>query len=218
VSSRLLPSLNAGLSFYHYDRYLGDEKTFSSDNYSLYVKAAIYPDLSASLSTSYIISDTLRQVVDDDDLEGVFRNQKAFNSRMDVTAKLHRKLTGYLTYNYNIKDDEISGKAESANGIITLSYQPSDLLAMQGSYRAFFFDSTAPNVLSGSMELFLLRTSKSRLTLKAAYSQDDTQTINTFGMLGSWNISDYLSLTTSGNYFLGQDSFYSFNANLSMRL
>ena len=98
-----------------------------------------------------------------------------------------------------------------------MSYRPSDILNLSTTYSAYFLDSDRSNELNASMELYLLRTYKSRLSLYANHTQAD-DTIDSFRMIGSWDISDYFTFSGSGNYSMAERNVYSFNLNLAMRL
>jgi hypothetical protein len=98
-----------------------------------------------------------------------------------------------------------------------LNYRPSDILSLQAGYSAFFLDDARTNGWFTSMEYWLLRTSKTRLSFYARHLQAK-ETQDAFRMIGSWNISDIFTFTTSGNYSFGPVDVYTFNASLSMRL
>jgi hypothetical protein len=216
VSTNPLPSVNVSLGYTHNDRYADDAKIFTSDAYSLYSKFAIYPDLTTSLSTSYAISDVLIEDADSDD-EASFVNNKSFSARADLSARLYRNLTAYVASNYNNNDNELNGKSETGNATFTLNCRPSDILNLQASYNTFFLEDERSDGLSANMELYLLRTYKSRLSFYASHTQSDN-TVDSFSVVGSWDISDYLTLTTNGTYSMGLANIYSFYVNLSMRL
>jgi len=82
----------------------------------------------------------------------------------------------------------------------------------------FFLDDDRSDALTASMELYLLNTSKSRLSLYASHTQAD-ETFDDFRVIGSWDISDYLSFTGNGNYSMApaRDT-YSFYLSLALRL
>jgi hypothetical protein len=88
---------------------------------------------------------------------------------------------------------------------------------LRSSYTAFFLDDDRTNSLSASVELYLLRTYKSRLSLYVNHARADESTTN-IRVIGSWDISEFLTFSTSGNYNISSKDTYSFNASLSMRL
>ena len=215
VATNPLPSLSLSVAYTRNDRYEDKEKTYGADTYSLYTKLAIYPDLNASFTASYTDSDTL----DENDTSGeeIFVNTKSITTRTDVTARLYRHLTAYATVNFNTLDNDIIGKRKNANTSCSLNYRPSDILNFQVSYDAFFLDNDRQNALAASAELFLLRTYKSRLSFYASHIQAE-ETLDNFSMIGSWDISDYFSLTTSGSYNMGPTDAYSFYVSLALQL
>ncbi len=214
VSTRPLPSVNFSLGYTHNDRYEDKDKTYKADTYSLFAKASIYPDLSVSLNNSYSVTDTLDRA----SAEGSFVNNKTLTSRLDITARLHRYLTAFGTGNYSTTDNEETGKRENANATFTLSFRPSDLLSLSSSYAAFFLDDERSNAFTATMELYLLRTNKSRVSLLANHIQAD-ETSDSFRVIGSWDISDYFSFTGNGSYNMNptRDT-YAFYLSLAMRL
>ena len=99
-----------------------------------------------------------------------------------------------------------------------MSFRPSDLLSLSSSYSAFFLDDERSNAFTASMELYLLRTNKSRVSLFANHIQAD-ETSDSFRVIGSWDISDYFSFTGNGSYNMNptRDT-YAFYLSLAMRL
>ena len=209
-----LPAASVSVGLTHNERFSDNEEIFRSDGISIYSKLRLYPDLTASLSSSFTISDTLQY---DDSDNGFFVQDKGLSSRLDITARLYRSLTGFLTVNQSTSVNEVTGDSETTSMVYRLNYRPSDLLAMQASYSDFFGDDERSSALSGSIEVYLLRTYKSRLSLLATHVQSDSVSDN-FRMIGSWDVSDFFTLTTSGTYNISDVSNYSFQVNLSMRL
>jgi hypothetical protein len=197
-------------------RYLDEEKTFSIDTYSLSTNLAIYPDLTSAMSVSYSESDVLVKGAGPGDKDA-FVNTKSISSRIDASARLYRSLTAFLEANYNTADNDLVGSNETARSVFSLNYRPSDIMNLRSSYTAFFLDDDRTNSLSASVELYLLRTYKSRLSLYVNHARADESTTN-IRVIGSWDISEFLTFSTSGNYNISSKDTYSFNASLSMRL
>lgn len=207
--------MNVSYGLTHNERTIDDNKTYEADTFSLYSKLVIYPDLTASLSSSYTESDTL--VLDNESDESFFVNNKSFTTRLDIVAKLYRSLTAFVTANQSNSKNEIRGRSQSSDTTFRVSYRPSDILALQSSYTMHFGDDDRTDSLASSIELYLLRTYKSRLSFFANHIQAD-DTVDNFRVIGSWDISDYLSLSTNGNYSMGETDNYTLNINLAMRL
>jgi len=214
VSTTPLPSLSFSMGYTHNDRYADEEQTYKSDTYSAFARFAIYPDLAASLNATYSISDTLTDLPDE---ESVFVNAKSLSIRSDLSARLYRNLSAFASVDYSQSETDITDKTNNLSTSVTLSYRPSDIMNMSTTYRAYFLDNDRTNDLSASMELYLLRTYKSRLSLFVSHVQAET-TLDNFRVIGSWDISDYFTFTGSGNYSMGDRDVYSFNVNLAMRL
>ncbi len=141
--------MNLSLGYTHNDHYADKDKTYKSDTYSLFAKASIYPDLSVSLNNSYTVSDRLTE--DPESSEESFVNNKTFSSRLDITARLHRYLTAYVSGNYSKRDNEETGKSrECASDGCTLNYRPSSMLSLTSSYNSFFLDDDRSNALTAS--------------------------------------------------------------------
>lgn len=215
ISSRPLPSVNLTLGYTHNDRYINDEKDFLSDVISLYGKFRIYPDLTTSVSTSYTVSESWIELPDSG--QTIIANSETLSTRIDVTARLRRSLTAFVTLNQSISDTELSGQRDSGNLTFRLNYRPSDLLALQGSYTTFLGDDNRVDTYNVGGEIYLLRTYKSRLSLQANHIVSN-DTIDNMRMIGSWDISDYLTFTGSGNYTIGPIDSYSLLVNLSIKL
>ena len=204
------------MAYTHNDRYADSDKTNTSDTYSLFTKASIYPDLSVSLNNSYTESDDLQR----DPLSGdeSFINTKTLSSRLDITARLHRYVTAYGSGDYSKRDNEKTGEQENARGTFSVNYRPSSMLSVTSQYSAYFLDDDRSDTLTASMELFVLNTNKSRLSLTASHTQAD-ETFNDFRVIGNWEISDYLSFTGNGNYSMAPErDTYSFYLSLALRL
>lgn len=216
VSTRPLPSLNFSMAYTRNDRYIDKDKTNTSDTYSLFTKASIYPDLSVSLNNSYTESDDLQR--DPESGDETFVNTKSFTSRLDITARLHRYLTAYASGDYTTRDNERTGKRENAKATCSVNYRPSSMLSLTSNYSAFFLDDDRSDALTASMELYLLNTYKSRLSVTASHTQAD-ETFNDFRVIGNWDISDIFSFTGSGNYSMAPSrDTYNFYLSLAMRL
>jgi len=216
IATRPLPSLNFSVAYTHGDRYVDDEKTNTTDTYSLFAKASIYPDLSVSWNNSYANSDDLKRGTGSGD--EVFVNTKTLSSRLDISARLHRHLTAYVSGDYGKRDSEETGIDENARATFTVNYRPSSRLSVSSTYGTFFLDDDRSDALSASMELFILNTNKSRLSVISSHTHSD-ETFHDFRVIGNWDISDYFSFTGNGNYSMAPSrDTYSFYLSLAFRL
>lgn len=210
VSTIPLPTMNVTFGATRSERFSGTQKTDTTDQYSVYTKAQIYPDLTANLTLTQRYNDTL-------DSDAQFVRTSSFSSRLILTARLFEPLTAELTSDYNNRDREGEEKSETASERLNLLYRPSDLLALTGSYTTFLLDSENSDILLATMDLALLRTNKARFNLIYSFRQADN-TLNSFALTGSWDISHNLALQTQANYTISEVSIYNFFASMSLRL
>lgn len=209
VATHPMPRLDVSFGSTRNERYIGDQKTFSTDRFNLSTKALIYPDLTADWYLTYSESETLVE-------EGLYRDSTSFSSSLEFNAQLYRDLSAdFLTSYINTENDNRSN--ESASARLSLHYRPSDLLSLRGTYATFFLDSDASDELGLNLALTLLRTDKTRLVFNALHNQAETR-IDTFGLNGSWTISRYFTMLARGNYRVAARNAYSFQVSLSFRL
>ena len=213
VATIPLPSMHMVFSVTHNERYEGDQQTATGDKYSLSTKAQIYPDLSADLS----FSQNNGEQVDND---GVVTDTSAFSTRLNLNAQLLKGVTADLTTSYLRSEKEsenVSGSTnlDYADMTLRLLYRPSDLLAVHGAYTTYFLDSATVDSYSLGMNLGLLRTDKTRLTLTADHQQAQTISDN-LTLKGSWDISRSMSMLVRGSYTTGDNDIYDVMATLSL--
>jgi outer membrane usher protein FimD/PapC len=90
-------------------------------------------------------------------------------------------------------------------------------LSLRGGYSTYFLDNDRSDRLDLNLNLQLVNNQKTRLTFTATHTQSDRTTDN-IGLVGSWDISRNLSLSTLANYRFAQQSVYNFLINLSLWL
>jgi hypothetical protein len=212
VATAPLKTLRVSLGATRTETYIGDEKTATSDTYTVTTSATIYPDLQASWNLSQFDTQSF-------DSEGQTTNTTTNTSRFQLNARLTKKLIADLTLNYTdrkAESDDFSENTESSSARVNLQYRPSDLLALRGNYVTNFtgdkVDSWNVNV-----DLGLLRTDKARLTMNLNHRQAE-QTSDRIYLNGSWDISKNLSLITKANYTITDVSFYAFEFQMNLRL
>jgi outer membrane usher protein FimD/PapC len=88
---------------------------------------------------------------------------------------------------------------------------------LRGGYTTYFLDNDNTDRLDLNLNLQLINNQKTRLTLTATHTQSDRTTDN-IGLVGSWDISRNLSLSTQANYRIAQRHVYNFLINLSLWL
>lgn len=218
VATTPLPTTNVTLGITQTERFTGDQKTDETLRYSLTTAATIYPDLNASLFLTWLDGKRypLREPDADPGIDPEVDETTTFTSRLNLNARLTRQLIADLIANYRTSE-RTTGDSETADATLNLQYRPSTLLLVRGFYTAYLLDSTQEDVLGGGFDLALLRTRKTRLTLTYSVVQAD-ETSQNFGLNGSWDISQNLSLQTQGNYIMSEADFYSIQASLNLRL
>lgn len=214
VATIPLPTMNMTFGVTQSERYTGDTLTDETLRYSLTTAAAIYPDLNASLFLTWL--DSQRRLPDTGDGVENLDESSTFTSRLNLNARLTRKLTADLIANYRTTDRE-TAVAETADVNLNLQFRPSALLLMRVFYTAFLLDSALGDVMGAGFNLALLRTYKTRLNLNYSFVRAE-ETSQNIGVTGSWDISRHLFLNTRANYILAESDFYNLQVSLNLRL
>jgi hypothetical protein len=205
-----LPALSVTFGATRSDNFTGGRKTRTTDRYSLVSRGRIYPDLTAVWSLSLTENETF----DSGDSVG---DSTTLSNRLNLNARLYRNLTSDLVISWRQIETE-GDSSQTADANLSLRYRPSDFLGLRGTYTTTFIsDTPRPDRFSLGLDLQLVNTQKTRLTLNATHTQAD-QTSDNFALFGSWEISRNLSLLTRGSYTMAVRNAYSFQASLSLRL
>jgi len=215
VATIPLPSMHVVFAVTRNERFDGALQTEATDRYSLSTKAQIYPDLSSDLSFSQANTEQTAR-------SGSTANISTFSSRLNLNALLLKGLTADFTTSYLNREQDGDGETENqkiknADMTFGLLYRPSDLLALHGSYTKYLLDSKSQDTYTINLNLGLMRTDKTRLTLLATHRHADT-TSDSFTLNGSWDISQKLSMVTRASYTIGNSDVYNFMANLTLAL
>ena len=138
------------------------------------------------------------------------------SNSLRFNAQLYRYLSAdFLTsYSHSKTDTDTS---QFGDAILNLRYRPSEILSLRGGYTTYFLDNDNTDRLDLNLNLQLINNQKTRLTLTATHTQSDRTTDN-IGLVGSWDISRNLSLSTQANYRIAQRHVYNFLINLSLWL
>jgi hypothetical protein len=209
VSSLPLPTLNVTFGATRIERYLGDEKTQTSNNFNLSTAAQVYPDLSSALYLSYNNAQIL-------DSERELTSADSYSARWTLNARINRALTSDLTNNY-FHSENRSGVSSSSDSTLTMLYRPSPYLSLSATGTKFWTGAGGTDSLAMSLNLWLLRTEKTQLNFRYNLVQADSST-NNFNLDWSWTISQHLYLQTKFNYTSAQTDIYFIESLLSFRL
>jgi len=209
MTSLPLPTLNLSFGVTRTERYIDDLKTRASDNYSLTSAAQIYPDLSASLNLNYREAESL-------DSDGNLLTSDSYGTRLDLNARLTRSLIADLTTDYFFSESDTGGLS-SARSTLNLLYRPSDVLSLNLAGTKAWTEAGGTDSASLNLNLWLLRTQKTRLNFRYSRFQATTAS-DSFRLDWSWNISKAWYLQTKFNYTQAEQYRYSFDAFLSFRL
>jgi hypothetical protein len=209
VTSVPLPTLSFNFGATRTDRYLGDVKTDTSNNYSLLSTAQIYPDLSAALFANYRNGESL-------DTSGDLTSTDSYNGRLTINARFNRALTSDLTTNYQRTESD-TRETSNSDATLSLRYRPSDLLSLTATGTKFLTGPEASDILGLGMDLRFLRTAKTQATFRYNFLQAE-ETVNRFGLDWTWDISRALYLQTKANYSMAESDTYTIEAYLSFRL
>ena len=208
VSTIPLKTMRVSLGATHRENYIGDQITQFGNSYSLTTRARLYPDLNGVLSFFYGKSQQL------DNNSGFFVGRKSFSSRLDLVAQLTHSLTSELVTRYNRTDNERAIN-EAGDAELSMTYRPSDLLALNGRYSRDLLGEELKDSLNLGVNLAVLRTQKVRQDLVASYSQAETSG-ESFNLQGSWLISPNLTFKDDAILTVGTTTIYSFHVSLAL--
>ncbi len=186
-----LDTLDVSTGVTRNETYEGGTKTATTDSYSIYTTAALFPDLNAGLDLVYTSADNLSSGT----------NTDSYNSRLNLTARLTPRITVDFYGGYIVSKSD-TGDTDSTDTNLNLSWRPSDVL----SFRASGYSNWASghdNTRGGSLTIAWAATEKTQLSFgySYAYSTVTTQTYNAFW---SWRISRYLSTNVNGSYKIAE--------------
>lgn len=210
VLTNPLPTLNVTLGTTRTDRYEDDEKTGINTGYNLVASARIYPDLNASLFTSYNENENREN-------DGSSTTSHVWSTRLDLNARLLPSLTADLIANNRQSGGDAGPGTSSTDTTLSLRYRPSELLSLRLTGTRVWSGLDAPDVLTANLDLALVRTQKTQLDLRYTFRQAD-ETSNRFGLNGSWNISRNLYFQTRADYTFAEFNSWRVEADLALRL
>lgn len=213
VVSTPIPTIDLNFSYSWIEYFENEERERHGNHMSLSALAALYPDLSAELTVGYNQS---QSDVTDEQSDGVFIN-------FIMHSQLRKTLNVDLQTNYNFSNSDViilagghsahgsstfeSSSSESGETLLTVSWRPSDILSF--SLRGYSLYGPETDTEYGgyfNTNYLVFRTSKTNLTLSYWLNAgSDKDTINNFGLVWGWDISNYFTLNTSGNYILAAE-------------
>jgi len=209
VTSFPLPTLTFVLGYTRAGQYEDNEKIQLTNNYNFLTTAQIYPDLSASMYSSY--RDTESR-----DSEGDLVGNGSFTTRVGLNARINRALTADLTANYQSTQSDTSENSYS-DSTLSLKYKPSVYLSVTGSGTKYWSGVERSDTLALNTELKVLQTNKAQLRLRHDLRKSE-KTSNRVGMDFTWDISDNLFLEYKAAYVFSTSDSYRMEAFLSFRL
>ena len=187
-----------------------DLKISYGNTYNLRSSAVLYPTLTAGLGVAY----SSRNTLDNDDL---YSNTTSLSSSFSLSAKLRRRLTAGLSASWRQTEIDSGSSVQTSSGGLTISYNPSDILSVRGSYSADFEDLSS-NKLSLRAAMKLLETEKTRLNCTLTHSQQSGAMSNRLSWNGSWKIRNNMALRANGRWRIGGNNAYNFNLFLNLTL
>ena len=191
------------------ERYSDQQLNFISDRYYMATRALIYPDLTATWNLTYNDSETLQ-------IDDLVKNITRISNALRFNAQLYKYLSADFLTSYSHSKTDID-TSQFGDAILNLRYRPSEILSLRGGYSTYFLDNDRSDRLDLNLNLQLVNNQKTRLTFTATHTQSDRTTDNV-ALVGSWDISRNLFLSTQANYRFAQRNVYNFIINLSLWL
>ncbi len=187
IVSAPLSSLDISLGITRNENYEDGQRLTTSHNVNFFTSAVLYPDLISNLEINYTNN----------------RNEQGgettnnYGARWVIIARLRSSLIVDLTNEYNMirgKEDEDGGKST-----ININWRPSDLLSILANASQGFGNQSHQHVFLINTNVSVVRTRKTQVILGFNYNKSK-ETIRTYSVNWSWDISHYFTLQTNANY------------------
>ena len=193
VTSSPLPTVHINFGSTQNDYFYDSVKKSSTTLYNIFIRAALYPDLSTSLSLKRSESRSLQRN----------SSSTALNSDFSITARLSSKLTSSLSTSYS-KQSSTSGARESSSktkksGAFAMNIRPSDILSLQLHASKEWNDKPTPVYYNLNASVALLQTRKTQVTTRYTFTTNGTSSTSSYHASWSWTLSRHLSLRTNGS-------------------
>ncbi len=201
IETHPLQTLEGSLSLTRNENYEDDVLTDDNHSITLLSTAQLYPDLDSTLDINLIFNNN------ELDNRG---SSEAFGIRWTLTSRLRENLLADLITEYgaNTLDfTEVSNEDDSGGRTtLNINWRPSDLVSVlvngsQGygeqwsNYQSFLLNA----------QFSVVRTSKTHLILGYRVNATKDDTLQGFNCNWTWNISQYLTSRSTGNYILTED-------------
>ena len=191
ITSEPLSTLDLSSSVTRSENYEDDKKISTTDSYSLYVTAVLFPDLDSSLDLTY-------STTDDEERD---ENTRTFGARTYLTARLSPKLTADLTGEYNKSMGETDSVSKDAT--LTLNWRPSDIFSLRGSAN-YTWEEDEADRSNYTVAMSVLPSDKTQVSLTYSYAQS-TSTTENYGISCNWTINRIFSMNLNGSYQIKED-------------
>lgn len=197
-----LPTMNFSVAYTRSESRSDDGNETLNSTLSSSLNAAIYPDLSARLSTSWTQSENLEDGAE----------SSSYGLNLNTTAYLSPKADMTTSFSYSESDSSSGETSSSTNYGLNLGYRPSDMLLVNCGYSSEIENGNSS--LTANSSWLWSRKLQSQLGLSFGFGDETSQQYNA---LLSWLINRSLSFQSSGN-FLVADEGNSWNINSSLNL
>ena len=191
ITSEPLSTLDLSSSVTRSENYEDDKKISTTDSYSLYATAALFPDLDSSLDLTY-------STTDDEERN---ENTQNFGARTYLTARLSPKLTGDLTVEYNKSMGETDSVSKDAT--LTLNWRPSDIFSLRGD-ADYTWEEEEANKSNYTVAMSVIPSDKTQVSLTYSYA-DSTSATENYGISCNWTINRIFSMNLNGSYQIKED-------------
>ena len=194
INSTPLPTVHVNFGATQSENFRDSTKQASANNFRISVGAALYPDLSASLSANRSQS---RQTISGS-------SSTALKTGFGLTAHLSSKLTTSFGAGYSRQSSE-SGTGESTarsskGGSLSMNIRPSDILSFQIKASQSWNNSHSPISYSVNGSLILLRTRKTQVSTGLSYNNNGHTSSSSYSGSWSWILSRYITMQTRGSF------------------
>ncbi len=190
------------------ESYEGGNRTSTGHSYDMTTNANLYRDLSSSMNLNYSNSKN--------EING--ESSDFYGAQLRFTARISPKFTVGFTEQFNRSESTLSN-TDSGNTDMNISWRVSEILSV-GIGGGYFWQDNATDTTSLNLDVTMLLTSKTQLSLTYNYNRN-ILTVENYFLNWSWAISKFLSFTTFGNFQTTDDTrsddIWSIGAQLSFR-
>ncbi|HHO47316.1 MAG TPA: hypothetical protein ENN06_02490 [Desulfobacteraceae bacterium] len=201
VQSHPLDTYDTSIGLSRFETYVESEKRRTGHNLSWLNSAILYPRLTTQLD--FILGTSTDELRDTDSTNASVYWRLTSHVRDNLSVDFISEYRKNSTEAVFVEDIESDGGSSS----LDINWRVSDLLSIRGSGVLGYGDSADDyDSVFISPTVILMRTAKSLVQSAYMFNANRNDTIHTFNLNWSWNLSEYFSFNAIGNYLILEDT------------